>query len=173
MALQATPSKMDAFRDMTYEYAQALDEADTGHSYSGKAYTDSSATLASLVSSRVLKPRGAGAAATPSSSSSGVNTSFSSLGPGLRGAFNQQRNQPPRSRLVPPAVNLAPQPTPLAPAPQPTPLAPAPGRGQQPPAEAASAVTHPAPPATLQADGRTKRPVKDPPTLPPSIMVDR
>ena len=40
---------------------------------------------------------------------------------------------------MPPAVNLAPQPTPLAPAPQPTPLAPAPGR-RQPPAEAACAV---------------------------------
>ena len=83
---------------------------------------------------------------------------LSSLGPGLRGAFNQQLNQPPRSRLVPPAVSLAPQTTPLAPAPQPTPL---PGRRQQPPAKAASAIT-PAPPATLQADGRTKRPVKDP-----------
>ena len=135
----------------------------------------------SLVSSGVLKLRGAGAPATSSSSSSGVNTSFSSLGLGLRGAFNQQPNQSPRSRLVPPAMNLAPQatplapapqPTPLAPTPQPTPLAPGPGRRQQPPAEAASAVTHPAPPATLQADGRAKRPVKDP-TLPPSIMVDR
>ena len=101
-----------------------------------------------------------------------MDASFSSLGPGLRGAFNQQLNQPPRSRrLVPPAVNLAPQTTPLAPAPQPTPLAPAPqptlmapapGRRQQTPAEVASAVTHPAPPATLQADGRTKRPVNDP-----------
>ena len=77
---------------MTDEYTQALDEADTDPSFSGKAYTDSSAALASLVSSGVLKRRGAGAAATPSSSSSGMDTSFSSLGPGLRGAFkfNQQ-----------------------------------------------------------------------------------